>query len=151
MKLTESRAWFELLYLCPKWLVSTVLTILLFIALQMYSTAFGRMEGDFRFSSNLFAAALLLLLIRDIFLILWCHCTTRFKNRANVTALIYLFVLYMVIPWFIGVTGGLTMLRLFLPTPMESPLDLVGILIQVIVMGMLLSGKWRQLVQRIET
>lgn len=151
LKLTESKAWGELLYLCPKWLVSTLLTVAVFVAMLLCSMLFGRMEGDFKFSSNLFAAALLLLLFRDVLLILWCHCTTRFKNRANVTALIYLFVLYMVVPWFIGVTGGVSMLKLFLPAPMESPIELIPILFQVGAMGYLLAGKWRQLVARIET
>lgn len=149
LRFADSQRRSEILYLVPKWVVSAALTVILFTSIVVLRSTLGRMEGDFRYSTTLFAAALLLLFMRDTLIVLWCHCTTGFKRRANTTAIIYFFILYGIAPWLFGASGGSWMLKLFLPVPMESPAELVGIGTQVVVMALLLQSRWKQVMSQV--
>ena len=133
------------LTLVPKWLVSAALSVLLLGAMVAASLTFGPLEGSLDYSSNLIAGALVLFFVRDALIVLLCHTGGRFKARANMAALVYLFCLYSVLPWFLQVAGMRTKLHWAYPYLVAQPLDLLAIFLQIAIAVTLYSSRLREI------
>ena len=138
------------LELLPTWAVSGALAVSLFGAMLAMASVYGPLERGGPYKSNLFAAALLLFFLRDAFIMLAAHLSRRFKNRANMAAMVYFFVLYFLMPWFLGATGRKGMLHWFVPLGGADISELAGIAVQVLLAGVLFAQRWSQVANRAE-
>jgi hypothetical protein len=87
------------------------------------------------------ALAILLFMARDIALVLVLSFASRFR-RASLAAVLYLLVLYLLLPAIVGLLGGGALLPLLLPVPGASPaLTVLAPLVEAAAMAAFLV--WR--------
>lgn len=153
------------LYLCPAWMIAygiaLIAGILFWFSLpsldaseirklgQFYRDIFGQ-EGH-RYSYSVLAH--LLFITRDILFVLWLNFRGRPK-RADIAALIYLLIAYVVLPPLVAqlfAFGVPEIVAVFSPVGTANPvMKFLPIFIQVGVLAVLLARIWRQIGQQIE-
>jgi hypothetical protein len=89
------------------------------------------------------ATLIFFFLVRDISIFLWLALGD--KARADLTAVIYLLVLYLLIPWILD-EMGLESLQVFIVASMEAPLTwaMGGAVTAAVVALVLLIRRWLQ-------
>jgi len=133
----------------PSWLPGTLLGLVLGVALVAVwslspetrdaSSGFRNME-----SPAAFAIAVFLFLLRDIAVIHLITLDGR-KRRVHLTALVYLVVLYVLIPVMLAAADFEGALPAFLPYAQGHPLIItLPVLIQVGIVGALLAVRWKR-------
>jgi hypothetical protein len=95
------------------------------------------------------AVAAILFALRDLLILLFLNFGKRARNP-DLAALIYLAILYWVIPGILGFLGSGWMKAVFLPWPLEGPAIAIGIpLAEVVLMAVLTWRRWRALAPRL--
>lgn len=98
-----------------------------------------------------FVAALFLFLLRDIGVLHLLTLDGR-ARRGQLAALVYLAVLYVLIPLLLAGLGFYDALPVLLPYASGSvALIVLPVLLQVVVVGVLLAARWRQVSERMAT
>ncbi len=99
-------------------------------------------------AATAWAVAALLFALRDLLILLFLNFGKRARSP-DLAALIYLAILYWVIPGILGFLGPGWIQALFLPWPLEGPWVAIGLpLAEVVVMALLTWRRWRALAPR---
>lgn len=95
------------------------------------------------------AVAAILFALRDLLILLFLNFGKRARSP-DLASLIYLAILYWVIPGILGFLGPSWVQALFLPWPLEGPWIAIGVpLAEVAVMALLTWRRWRALAPRL--
>jgi hypothetical protein len=147
----KSRNWKGLWTILPLWLVSLavfattcLLIAVIFPSVSLDQDYFGRViEIDFHLS-RLYPISLLLFVVRDIGLLLFLNLKDQAK-RADLMMLVYLLLLYVLLPGIVTSADGLLLLSVFWPLPSSNILmGVLPILVQVAVVWYLLYNRYRK-------
>jgi hypothetical protein len=128
----------------PVWLVSMALALLFAVALLLP----GRPGGIALFMQALPPAAaalgIFLLMLRDI-AVLHFFALSANPRRAGSTTLLYLVLVWLVLPWLLTIAGLEPVARLILPNLLDSssPLALMTALAQAALAVLLLRRRWQ--------
>jgi hypothetical protein len=157
----KSGDWGRAARLMPLWLPSLPLMAGLVIALglrtdQTDPTLMQPLFYDiFRIAdvkivaATAWAVAAILFAIRDLLILLFLNFGKRARSP-DLAALIYLAILYWVVPAILGFLAPGWIQALFLPWPLEGPWVAVGVpLAEVVLMTLLTWQRWRALAPRL--
>ncbi|VAW84330.1 hypothetical protein MNBD_GAMMA18-1898 [hydrothermal vent metagenome] len=136
----EQGAYAALIYL-PCWLVSLLLVVVLGLLLLLVDgPKMNILEIVLPFNQLVLLS--LLFLIRDIAIVIYFNLT-RQPQRADATALIYLTLLYLLLPMLFSVIGLGSLNNLLMPAVTTSPLvTLLSGGVQCAVLGWLIYQRW---------
>ncbi len=135
----------------PGWLVSAAVAIVFSIlASQLLTDAPMMVVDEFldtSLGSNTFPPAVMLFVLRDLALVVWVNLQapagSRSAQRADLTAMVYLLVLYWLLPALIGLSGNTALFILFVPGKgAEGLLPLLPPLLELILVLWLLRRAW---------
>jgi hypothetical protein len=136
----RERRWTLMWQTLPCWMLSVpvILGYAIVIAVQLSNMP----QDGFLFQvSPWFAGAISLFFLRDAALFVLLAVTMP-RRRADATAIVYLLVLYLVIPVFLGTTGSNSLVALFIPLPSSSFLtSLLPPLVQTIALLMMIRRR----------
>jgi hypothetical protein len=100
-------------------------------------------------AATAWAVAAILFTIRDLLILLFLNFGKRARSP-DLAALIYLGILYWVIPAILGFLAPGWIQALFLPWPLEGPWIAIGVpLAEVVLMALLTWQRWRALAPRV--
>ena len=127
----------------PCWLVSVAVVLVLGVLLQWIDTPkMGFMETLLRVDQVVLLS--LLFLLRDIAIVIYFNLTKQ-SQRADATAMVYLLLLYLLLPMLFGAMGMTTLNNLLMPLLTTNPLTTVisgGL--QLGVVGWLIYQRWQR-------
>ena len=144
----KNRHWRSFLELTPLWFVTliTLYIIVPFLIVADYNeieTLSLTSDLSIQFKSALIATTLFL--SRDVLLILFFNFAKE-RKRADLTALIYLAILYWLIPSILAAMGLTGLLSVFLPFGAGNPmLSIMSGLVQTVVLFVFIVGRYRKL------
>ena len=128
----------------PSWAISGVVCLgcaVVTIALSMFA-------GSNTPTPAVFILSLLLFAVRDLALLYALTLDSR-RQRGHLAALVYLAVLYGLIPAFLGGAGAESLIPAFLPTPGSDPaMSTLPVAAQALAAYALVATKWRRLLRR---
>lgn len=134
--------WRRLLELIPCWLVSlaSVLLLCLYLLLATTNSQVGPGQG---MAVKPLVVAMGLFLLRDVLLFVYFNLGKR-RQRADMAALLYLAVLYWLLPSILAGMELNALVALFIPTgDPQLPLSILSALIQAIVLLFLCRTRWQ--------
>lgn len=146
-------------YNVPVWLSSLLFCVFLgasIVFVRIVSSELDNLlditiEGARIFLHPLSAVCVLLFLLRDIYFILFVNLNDKYKNP-DAAALVYLLILYALIPSLLWAADFDRAVGLFLPVYLVSPEDvghvtgdLVGVFIECVFIFVLLYHRWRSI------
>jgi hypothetical protein len=100
-------------------------------------------------AATAWAVAAILFTLRDLLILLFLNFGKRARSP-DLAALIYLAILYWVIPGILGFLGRGWIQALFLPWPLEGPWIAIGMpLAEVLLLALLTWRRWRALAPRL--
>lgn len=130
----------------PLWFISLVITVLVYILIFLLSfvtKGLPAIDEDFAITV-VYLLTLLGFACRDISLLLWVNLKTG-SARADAAALVYLMILYGLIPALLWASGAGDMMPVFLPIPdRPSALSAIPVLAQFAIVFVLLIRCARQ-------
>lgn len=88
--------------------------------------------------------AWMLFMVRDLALIQFVILSPR-ARRGHLAAALYLAILYGALPALLGASGLQSLLPALVPFAVRSPLGLLPILLQLMLLGLALAWRWRQI------
>ncbi|MFV2056782.1 MAG: hypothetical protein ACC707_09960 [Thiohalomonadales bacterium] len=144
----SDRKWRSFFELTPLWLVTLLTTYILapFLILAGYSqfdTLNISRDWTLEFKAALIAATVFL--SRDVLIILFFNFAKE-RKRADLTALMYLALLYWLLPSIVGAMGLIELLPIFFPIgSSNSTLSIISGLLQTALMFILIVRRYRKL------
>lgn len=128
---------------CPLWPVTLVLSFLAVLPIFFMDMAGMRVADGEILHPSAFAAALLAFLVRDI-AIFWLANRKGPSVRADATALVYLTILYFLIPLALKSMDAEPVFPLFLPMPDAGLSGCVPPVLQAAILWVLVVRWWRR-------
>ncbi|HJV36789.1 hypothetical protein [Geomonas sp.] len=144
VRLAEGREWLKLLQRAPRWLLTFPLGLLM--ALGVAATAGAGFKGGPDVAA--FVAAVIFFQARDLGILLFCNLAHANK-RADLLAVLYLFLLYGIIPGILQAMHQGELTVLFWPRPDRSPFLLIVPLLEMLAVFYLLSARWKKRVSEV--
>lgn len=128
----------------PLWLISlgvTVMLCVILLILSLFSTPI-EIKGQSGHLPAFYALSVLCFMIRDISLLLYVNLKKDAK-RADIATVVYLIILYGLLPSILGLSGQKNLLPLFVPMPDSNLITgTLPILIQCAIMLFFLLNRW---------
>jgi hypothetical protein len=143
-RLAEGREWGKFLQRAPRWLLTFPVGIVM--ALAVAATAGASFRGGADVAA--FAAALIFFQARDLGILLFCNLAHANK-RADLLTILYLFLLYGIIPGILQAMHQGELTVLFWPRPDRSPFLLVVPFLEMLAVFYVLSARWKKRVGEI--
>jgi hypothetical protein len=127
----------------PAWFTATVVLLLVMLAAMLFNFELFQFI-DFRVGLNGYMLSLFVFLLRDIGLILYLNLLAD-RRRADGAALVYLAVLYFLIPMILALLHLEELSALFIwQGEQHVVLSIVSGTIQAVIMVVLVSQRWRR-------
>lgn len=148
----EHSGYWRAFYHVPIWVATLFLVVVSVISILLDSNpTIGAFNLDEMTDVKVFVVASVFFLMRDILLILYLNFGEKAK-RADSAALVYLFVLYFIIPGIFSLSGLPVIKALFIPFSPDHMLtenyfvySMWSALLQMVFMFWLLLTRWREL------
>ncbi|MCF6230652.1 MAG: hypothetical protein L3J62_07665 [Gammaproteobacteria bacterium] len=135
------QGWYAASAHLPCWLVSVVVLVLGLLLQWIDAPQMGFMETLLRLDQVVLL--LLLFLLRDIAIVIYFNLTKQ-TQRADATALVYLLLLYLLLPMLFSAMGMTTLNNLLMPVFTASPwMTMISGVVQLGVVGWLIYQRWR--------
>jgi hypothetical protein len=132
------------LLLMPSWLTSLLFVLMAAIVLLTMSGQTWEWKSGHSVPVGVLIITLLMFLVRDVAIFLLLGFSGQSK-RPEVTAVVYLLVLYLVIPWLLKLLSLESLTAFFFPRPdMSMALAIGGSMVGPVVMLVLLFMQWRR-------
>ncbi len=131
----------------PLWLITLGVTVILCVAVLILSLISTPIEikGQGEHIPAFYALNVLCFMIRDISLLLYVNLKKDAK-RADIATVVYLIILYGLVPSILGMSGQKNLLPIFIPIPMFESNFINGtlpILIQCAIIIFFLLNRWK--------
>jgi hypothetical protein len=127
----------------PAWLTATVMLMLVMLVAMLFNFELFQFV-DYKVGLNGYMLSLFVFLLRDIGLILFLNLLAD-RRRADGAALVYLGVLYFLIPMILSLLHLEELSALFIwQGEQHVVLSIVSGTIQAVIMAVLLNRRWRQ-------
>lgn len=143
----KQREWHRIFEHIPNWLVTLIAVYIvcpLLILADSGQHNILEITRDWAFEFNSTLIAVSLFLSRDILIILFLNFSKN-RKRADLTALIYLAILYWLIPSLLGAMSLISLLPAFLPVSLgNSSLSILSGLLQSGLLIVLLVNRYRK-------
>lgn len=140
--LIKEKNWHKAFETVPAWFVSVALCfIMLFILIWQTNDniRFSNVNIDFRF----YITSIFLFSIRDIGLILFFNISKK-RSRADLTAFMYLVILYLLLPILFNIAKANVVASMFLPFADSHPyVTIISALSQAILILFLVRNRWK--------
>ncbi len=96
------------------------------------------------YSGKLLVVALFVFLLRDMALVIFLHLGAK-AQRADATAIVYLLMLYWLVPSLAAAMGLPMVVAIFVPLAPESPVITIGSgIVQLVALGSFIVRRWRR-------
>jgi len=137
----QQQGWYAALVHVPCWLVSLLIVLILGVVLQFVDAPLaGVLETLLSFDQ--LVLLLLLFLLRDIGVFIYFNLAQK-HARADATAMVYLVLLYLLLPILFSVVGATTLNNLLVPITTSSVmLTALSGVVQCGVLGWLIYQRW---------
>lgn len=137
----RQQGWYDALVHVPCWLVSLIVVLILGGAVQLVdASSVSVLEALLSFDQ--LVLLLLLFLLRDIGVFIYFNLAKK-HLRADATAMVYLALLYLLLPALFGVVGATTLNNLLLPVATSSSmLTALSGVAQCGLLGWLIYQRW---------
>jgi hypothetical protein len=139
VRLAKGREWVKFLQRAPRWLLTFPLGIVM--ALGVAATAGADVKAGTEVAA--YVAAVIFFQARDLGILLFCNLAQANK-RADLLTILYLFLLYGIIPGILQAMHQSELTVLFWPRPDRSPFLLIVPLVEMLAVFYLLSARWKK-------
>jgi len=139
-----SRDWQKLQIIMPSWLLSMILmlfasVLLLFTAGQESEWPVAKLFEQF---TPTLMVTMVLFTVRDVCIVLWMNFSLN-RKRADITAILYLSLSYLLMPMIFSALSLDRVRMLFLPIPHAGATGLIIILFEVALFFWLMQKRWQ--------
>ena len=138
----RKRNWRQVAESIPAWFVSICMVFLILIMLVMQNNSVFRLF-DATINYRYYSIAVFVFAIRDVSLIIYFNISNK-RGRADLTAMLYLLVLYYLLPLLFSVAKSSIGFALFVPLNTEYPvITVISAIVQAIIIILLSMRRWR--------
>lgn len=135
----------------PLWLISFLFLVVFGIGLSvdiMFQSGF-HLKSENKTLPFIFPLLVVLYALRDICIILFSNLSSKY-NRGDIASIVYLFILYVILPGIFKFIIHERVFEVFYPLPIQYPsLSTISILIQLVIIGTMTYKKFQEEIAKV--